>query len=148
MGCGHGVAVSLVCERLDGGWLTAVDRSPKMIEIAKRRNGTYGDKARFIAASLEDAYLGDEIYDKAFAVHVAALHKPGVALDTVRRRLAPRGRLYLFSQAPGWKTCQQAAGFGAELGGVLEEGGLEIEETLVKDLASGFAAAVVARTSR
>jgi len=91
VGCGHGVAVSLVCERLDGGWLTAVDRSPKMIEIAKRRNGTYGDKARFIAASLEDAYLGDEIYDKAFAVHVAALHKPGVALDTVRRRLAPRG---------------------------------------------------------
>jgi hypothetical protein len=42
---------------------------------------------------------------------------------------------------------QQAEGFGAGLGGVLMEAGFEIEETLVQDLGSGFAAAVVARTS-
>ena len=91
VGCGQGVAVSLVCERLDNGRITAVDRSPKMIEMAARRNRDRADKARFIAASLEEADLGDEVYDKVFAVHVAALHRPGAGLDAVRRRLAPVG---------------------------------------------------------
>ncbi len=116
--------------------------------MAKRRNQAHARKARFIAASFEEADLGDEIYDKVFAVHVAALHEPGGALEIVRRRLAPDGRLYLFSQAPGWQASSQAEGFGAELSGVLERAGFEIEETLVKDLGTGFAVAVVARTSQ
>ena len=91
VGCGHGVAVSLICERLDGGRITAVDRSPKMIEMARRRNRAHGPKARFVAARVEDADLGEELYDKVFAVHVAALHEPGEALDAVRRRLVPGG---------------------------------------------------------
>jgi ubiquinone/menaquinone biosynthesis C-methylase UbiE len=145
VGSGHGVAVSLVAERLDGGRITAVDRSPKMVGMAERRNQRHSRKARFIAASIEEADLGHEVFDKAFAVHVAALEKPGAALDTVRRRLAAAGRLYLFSQAPGWKASGQAERFAVELGGVLEGAGFEIEQTLVKDLGTGFAAAVVAR---
>jgi SAM-dependent methyltransferase len=148
VGCGHGVAVSLMCERLNGGRITAVDRSSKMIEAAKKRNQAHCRKVRFVAASLAEADLRDEVYDKVLGVHLAALHKPGVELDIVRRRLAPGGGLYVVSQAPGWNTPGQARRFGVELSRVLGPAGFDIEAAPIKDLATGFAAAVIARASR
>jgi ubiquinone/menaquinone biosynthesis C-methylase UbiE len=145
VGCGHGVAVSLVCDRLAGGRITAVDRSPKMIEAARQRNSEHAEKVRFVTASVEEADLSDERYDKVFAIHVAALHRPGPALHAVQRRLVPGGRLYLFSQAPGWKSADAAQAFAADLAGTLEEAGLEPMRRLVNDPGSGFAAAVIAR---
>ncbi len=75
------------------------------------------------------------------------LHEPGEALEIVRRRLVPGASLYLFGQGPGWKASEQAVAFSAELGGVLEGAGFEIQEASVKALGAGFAAAVVARVS-
>jgi trans-aconitate methyltransferase len=53
IGCGHGVAAAMVCERLDGGRLTAIDRSPKMVEAAARRNAAFVEqgKAEFIRSA-------------------------------------------------------------------------------------------------
>src|ERR671922_1729169 len=48
VGCGHGVAVSLVCERLTTGTITAIDRSPKMIEMATRRNREHVEAGRAV----------------------------------------------------------------------------------------------------
>jgi cyclopropane fatty-acyl-phospholipid synthase-like methyltransferase len=148
VGCGHGVAVSLVCERLDGGRITALDRSPKMIEMARKRNRACANRARFVTALLEDADLGDETYDKAFAVHMSALHTRGKPLDVVRERLAPGGRLCLFSQAPGWKRRSDPERFGAELGETLGRAGFEVEEVLVEAIRNGFVSGVAARGSR
>ncbi len=72
IGCGHGVAASLVCERLDGGTYTAIDRSETMIAMATRRNQAHVDsgKAAFLVAHLEEADLGDRRFDRVFAVRV------------------------------------------------------------------------------
>jgi ubiquinone/menaquinone biosynthesis C-methylase UbiE len=101
IGCGHGVAATFVCERLDGGHLTAVDRSPKMIEAARRRNAAYVEAgtAEFLVANLEDMDLGDRRFDTIYAVRVALFHRePERAL--AERWLAPGGDLFAFFDTP------------------------------------------------
>lgn len=103
IGCGHGVAATLVCERLDGGRLTAVDRSPKMIEAATRRNAAYVESgtAEFLVASLEDLDLGDRRFDTIFAVRVGLFHRePERARRLVEAWLAPGAEVFAFFDPP------------------------------------------------
>jgi ubiquinone/menaquinone biosynthesis C-methylase UbiE len=96
IGCGHGVAATLVCARLAGGRLTAIDRSPKMIAAAAGRNAEHvaAGRAEFLVATLEDADLGDRRFDAIFAVRVGLFHRePERARRLAGRWLAPRGRL-------------------------------------------------------
>ena len=51
IGCGHGVAVTLICQRLTSGSVLAVDRSQTMIDMARRRNAGFAC-ASFLTASL------------------------------------------------------------------------------------------------
>lgn len=100
VGCGHGVAASLVAERLGDGHVTAVDRSPKMVAAAERRNREHvrSGRLRLVCGAIGDVDLGDERYDVAFAVNVAAL--AGGDLEAVTRWLAPSGRLLLAFETP------------------------------------------------
>src|SRR4051812_46834226 len=101
-GCGHGVAGSLGCESLTTGTITAIDRSPKMIEMATRRNREHVDAGRAVleAVALEDADLGDRRFDKIFAFNVAPFWlQPGPAFGAVREHLADGGAFYLFWDA-------------------------------------------------
>jgi ubiquinone/menaquinone biosynthesis C-methylase UbiE len=103
IGCGHGVAATLVCERLEGGHLIAVDRSPKMIKAARRRNAAYVDvgKAEFLVANLEDLDLGDRRFDKIFAVRVGLFQRePERARSLVEPWLAPGGAVRAFFDPP------------------------------------------------
>jgi ubiquinone/menaquinone biosynthesis C-methylase UbiE len=103
IGCGHGVAATFVCERLKGGHLTAVDRSPKMIEAASRRNAEYVEagKAEFLVATLEDLDLGDRRFDKIFAVRVGLFHRdPDRARGLVQPWLASGGTVHPFFDPP------------------------------------------------
>lgn len=102
LGCGHGVAVSLVCRRLEGGSIVAVDRSSTMTDAARRRNrqDVEAGRATIVTASLHEAELGDARFDKAFGVHFPPLLRgdPERELATVRRHLAADGRLFVLLQ--------------------------------------------------
>jgi len=104
VGCGHGVAATLVCERLSEGRLTAVDRSAKMIEAAARRNAEHvaSGRAEFLVANLEELDLGERRFDKVFAVRVGLFHRdPERARSLVERWLAPGGQVRAFFDEPG-----------------------------------------------
>jgi ubiquinone/menaquinone biosynthesis C-methylase UbiE len=99
IGCGHGVAASYVCER--GARLTAIDRSPKMVAAAAKRNAGYDD-AEFLVGELEALDLGERRFDVIFAVRVGLFHRePERARRLAERWLAPGGRLRAVYDSPG-----------------------------------------------
>jgi SAM-dependent methyltransferase len=147
VGCGHGVAVSLVCERLTSGRITAIDRSPKMIELATRRNREHIERGRAVlkTAALEEADLGDERYDKVFAFNVAPFWlQPQNALAIVRRHLAPDGTLHVF-----WDARHTQPDRARELAELLSEkfrsAEFSVNEVRVKDLRPVPAVCVIAQ---
>ena len=147
IGCGHGVAVSLVCEKLDGGSILAIDRSATMIEAATRRNADHvaAGRASFQVASLRDADLGDARFDKVFAIHIGVFlrGRPGRELRVIDRHLADGGRFYvLWQPLAGRREAWETAG---RVSAALEEHGFTVADALVHDLTSATAVCVVAR---
>jgi SAM-dependent methyltransferase len=147
VGCGHGVAVSLVCERLTTGTITAIDRSPKMIEMATRRNREHIDAGRalFEAVALEDADLGDRRFDKVFAFNVAPFWlQPEAALGAVREHLTRDGTVHVFWDARHFEA-EGARDLGNQLADRLREGGLSVDRVLIEDLRPVAAVCVMGR---
>jgi SAM-dependent methyltransferase len=149
VGCGHGVAVSLVCERLTGGRITAIDRSEKMIAMAARRNRRHVADGRAVltTVALEDADLGDERFDKVFAFNVAPFwHRPREALGIVGRHLAPDGTVHLF-----WDARHTQPGRARDLADRLSErirlADFSVDRVLVRDLRPVPAVCVIGRPS-
>jgi ubiquinone/menaquinone biosynthesis C-methylase UbiE len=149
IGCGHGVAVSLVCERLAAGTVLGVDRSAKMIEMAARRNADHvaAGRASFQVAALHEADLGDALFDVVYAIHVPVLLRgdPGRELAIVRAHLAPGGRFALPFQPIDPATTEPTV---HRLAGMLEAGGFTVVERHVAELESGRAGCVVATSRR
>lgn len=136
VGCGHGVAVSLICQSLTSGRITAIDRSKKMIDMAARRNRKHVAAGRAVlkAAAVENADLGDARFDKVFAFNVAPFWlQPKEALAVVRRHLTPDGAVYIF-----WDARHTQPGRARELADRLSEtirlAEFSVDRVLVKDL--------------
>ena len=97
------MAATYICERLGGGHLVAVDRSPTMIEAAARRNADHlrSGRAEFLVAHLEALDLGGRRFDKILAVRVGLFHRdPRRARTLAEPWLAPGGTLHAVFDAP------------------------------------------------
>jgi SAM-dependent methyltransferase len=105
IGCGPGVAVSVVCEALSGGQILAIDRSPTAIARATRRNAgcIAAGKAVLRVAALESLQAAELLEDrqgfaKVFAMNVNLfwVRSPARELELIRTVLQPGGSLSLF----------------------------------------------------
>lgn len=103
IGCGHGVAATFICEKLETGHLTAIDRSMKMIDAASRRNAEHieSGKAEFLVANLEDVDFDNRRFDKILAVRVRLFYsEPERANTIVNKWLAPGGKIFAIYDEP------------------------------------------------
>jgi len=147
VGCGQGVAVSLVCERLTRGRITAIDRSRNMIEMAARRNREHVATGRAVlkVAALEQLDCDDERFDKVFAFNVAPFWlQPKEALGTVGRMLSRAGAVYIF-----WDARHTPSGRARDLADRLVEriqlADFSVDQVLLKELRPVPAVCVIAR---
>jgi ubiquinone/menaquinone biosynthesis C-methylase UbiE len=113
IGCGGGVAVSLICDRLEAGRITAVDRSPTMVERAATRNERHlaSGKATIQLGELDELELADRGFTKVFAINVNIfwVRSPAKELALIRRLLRPGGALYLFYSPPSEAKADELA---------------------------------------
>jgi cyclopropane fatty-acyl-phospholipid synthase-like methyltransferase len=113
IGCGSGVAASLVCERLVDGRMLAIDRSPTQIERARRRNRAHVVSGRLTLETVElaDLDVGNATFDKVFAINVNLFWVgPAKAeLAVVRRVLSRDGRFLLVYETPAPERAQHVA---------------------------------------
>jgi trans-aconitate methyltransferase len=114
IGCGPGMAVSLVCDRLAGGRITAIDRSATAIQRAARRNADHvaSGKAVLLQSDLAGLALPGRRFDKVFAVNVNLfwVRPADTELRRIKELLRLGGVLHLIYETPGVERADQIAG--------------------------------------
>lgn len=144
IGCGHGIAVSLIAPELKTGSITAIDASKTMIDKARKRNET--NDATFITGALGEAHLPEQQFDKIFAFNVNVFHQdPGKELQFIRRCLAPNGALYIFHQPPPTDSLQVAQGFADAIAAQLKKHQFRVKDVLLKKLSPSPCACVISQ---
>ena len=101
IGCGVGFAVEEVAQHLVTGKITAIDKSPAMIEKAIRRNkkNIEQDKAKFIQSELLGFEENDVKYNKIFCFNVNLFwtgNSIAREISAIRSILLRKGLVYIF----------------------------------------------------
>ncbi len=144
IGCGHGFAVPLVCEKLESGTLTAIDRSKKMIAAALERNRALAaaGKVQFKACALVDTDFRRYRFSKIFAINVNLFWldlSPEFLI--VRQLLRPDGTLHLIYEPPDPAQLKRIAD---KLARNLKEGGFDLDGVISGRPPSGRAVCMIA----
>ncbi|NED97640.1 class I SAM-dependent methyltransferase [Phytoactinopolyspora alkaliphila] len=113
IGCGRGVAISLICDRLETGLVSGIDRSSTAVEAASALNARHlaSGLATLRTVSLEDLQPPGLAFDTVFAVNVNLfwVRPPGQELEKIRRMLAPGGTLHLIYEPPSGDKARSTA---------------------------------------
>ncbi|MFF8230206.1 SAM-dependent methyltransferase [Streptomyces caelestis] len=113
IGCGRGVAVALIHDRLVTGSVTRIDRSAKAIDAALRRNSDAlaTGRAAFHTLPLEDADFATGSFDRILAINVNLFwtRPADRELTALRRWPAPGGLLCLCWEPPDRKRAGEIA---------------------------------------
>ncbi|TXL72067.1 class I SAM-dependent methyltransferase [Vineibacter terrae] len=128
IGCGPGVTVSLICDRLTHGTITAIDRSSTAIAAAKARNRDHiaSGRAAFQATELAAARFESASFNKAFAVNVNLFWIDAAReLAVIGDALTADGTLTLVYQPPAAK---QRHAISRKLALALEANGFVVAE--------------------
>lgn len=100
IGCGTGVLAELMAEKLTKGKLIAIDQSEAMISKAKKKCERFRN-IEFLNTEFLKINYPPESFDKIVSFNVNFFWKnPGEELKLISRLLKPKGRLYIFYQAP------------------------------------------------
>ena len=144
VGCGAGVAVSLICVKLSDGTIVgarqvaADDRPSHAPEPRARRCG----QGAFQARALADADLGDEAFDEVFAVNPRLFRADAAReADVLRRGLAPEGALYLVQQHP---SAERTRAVTEGLTAALERNGFAVRTVATRGAGTSTMACIVA----
>lgn len=144
VGCGHGMLLSLLAEKLTTGTITAIDRSDKMVAAASARNAENiaSGKVSIRQAELASADYGGKTFDKILAVNVNVFWlKPVRELAVVRRLIDAEGKLYLFFEPP---SPDQAEPIAEKLAVNLEANGFRVAHKAFTVLGAAQGVCVIA----
>lgn len=133
IGCGKGLAVSLIAPRLKTGSILAIDRSATAIAAARRESKAWqgADKVAFRHVALAELDESEGPFDTIFAVNVNLFWTDaGGELPVVRKLLKKKGRLYLFYEPPTVAQRDRITGLVREK---LQGSGLTVETAVKKD---------------
>jgi len=96
VGFGPGVGIECAARRAPGGRVFGIDRSPTMVDVARRRNVRAIVEGRVDLREADAAHLpyASLSFDKVFSVHcIYFWSDPLATLEELRRVLAPGGRI-------------------------------------------------------
>lgn len=133
VGCGDGMAVSLVCEQLGaGGSIVAIDRSPTETAATGERNDTHliSGRLEVRTARLARASLERGSFDLIYGINVRDMWSDKATARSLHAALAPSGRLWAIMQLPPGRD---ATGLDTTIAGRLEAHGFRVVQSGVFD---------------
>jgi cyclopropane fatty-acyl-phospholipid synthase-like methyltransferase len=145
IGCGPGRAVSLICERLTRGTITAIDRSAIQVSRARGRNREClaAGRARIECVALADVDVGRRRFDKIFAVNVNAFWTaPAPAIAAVRPLLRRGGAVYLVYEPP---TAARLRDVREWMPRLLREHGFHVDDVRVQAFRASHGFCIIGR---